>query len=359
LVLLAFTGEKARDFGYVTHADWAQTRLAELRARAAKLTAAHFWRRLHRIVAAAPALLGPWPVFAALWSVPLAFAVASEAWIAAGAITLAAFLFRAGGQAWVGHLVARCAPGAAPWLWTSRPSRCREEESLALKSLRLLPARSIPAELEAVRRDIRALKITPAPAMPASAPWMLELWAASAASVVLPLAAVVGLWALAQRVPPMPQLVERPAVVVPESATTSDLAAAQQIYEEFNDGFGRRPRGPLKPWDVPAVAPRPLAVARMAPSSPVQRAYAMVGAELLLEPYPRNGLAVTLAVPVPGQGESGLVLYDSEAREIVDARTFFVPGALDDRTWYWIGNRRVVYLGVPERLAAQFSLAPP
>jgi hypothetical protein len=175
----------------------------------------------------------------------------------------------------------------------------------------------------------------------------------TAAPIVVVVAAFVG----AQRVPPAPPLVERPPTLTPGGAA---LAAAEQLFEEFNDGFGRRPRGPLKAWDVPAVAPRPLRVARMAPASAWERAYAKVGAELLLEPYPRRGLEITLAVPVTAPGEAaGLVLYDSVAHEVVDARTFFIAAPLVERTWYWLGNRRVVYLGAPERLPRQISLAPP
>ncbi|MBA3850105.1 MAG: hypothetical protein C0502_08925 [Opitutus sp.] len=359
LVLLAFTGEKAREFGYVTHADWAQSRLDELRARANALAAAQFWERLHRVALAGPALLGPWPVFAALWTAPLAFCLAAESWFAAGGVFALACVLRAASQWWINRLISRYAPGAAPWTWTTRPSRCHEEAARARALLQPPPTRRLATALEAVRKDIRALKLKPAPAQPASAPWLVRLWAGTTLSTVAPLAVVAAMVALAGRVPPMPQLVERPAVVVPEAATPADLAAARLIYEEFNDGFGRRPRGPLKPWDVPAVEPRPLSVRGMAKASAVQRAYAKVGAELLLEPYPRKELEVTIAVPVPTPGEPGLVLYDSWAREIVDPRAFFVPAGLTDRTWYWIGNRRVVYLGVPERLAAQISLAPP
>jgi hypothetical protein len=359
LVLLAYTGERAKDFGYVTHADWAQARLAELRARAAHLAAAAFWQRLLRVAAASPALLGSWPIFATLWAIPFAFCVAGEAWMAAALVALSAGLVRWGAHAGVNRLRARFAPETAPWTWTTRPQRCSDEAERALQSV--VPPATLPllGEIERMRSEIKALRITPAPALPPRPPRLVAFWCGATLSTLAPVAVVVAMFVHAQTIPPAPALVERPKPVAPDVASAVELAAAQQIYEEFNDGFGRRPRGPLRAWDVPAKAPVPLSVRRMAPASPVQRAYAKVGAELLLEPYPRNGLAVTIAVPVLAGREPGLVLYDSAERELVDGRTFFVPPNLTDRTWYWIGNRRVVYLGVPERLAAQISLAPP
>lgn len=359
LTLLAFTGERAKEFGYVTHGDWAQARLTELRGRAALLTAALFWQRLLRVVVASPALAGPWPVFVALWTVPVAFCAAGEAWVWAGAVAGLAGALRAGAVHWIEGRRARCAPGAARWTWFSRPARCSEEAERVWGSL-APPAGNLPQEFDRLCAEIRALRLSPPPELPPAAPRFVELWLGAALSTVVPIGVVVAMFVVAGTIPPMPALVDRPVTTTPGAAPdAAELAAAQQLFEEFNDGFGRRPRGPLRAWDVPAVPPQPLTVRRMMRASPLHRAYAKVGAELLLEPYPRNGLAVTVAVPVPVGGESGLVLYDCAQRELVDARTFFVPETLTDRTWYWIGNRRVVYLGVPERLAAQFSLAPP
>ncbi|MBA4136680.1 MAG: hypothetical protein C0518_05125 [Opitutus sp.] len=360
LTLLAFTGERAKDFGYITHAEWAQGRFVELRARATRVAAAIFWRRLRRVVVASPALLGPWPVFAAVWAVPLAYCVAGEAWMAAGLTAVFAVALRGGSHAWINRLAARLAPGAAPWTWTTRSARCAGEATRSLHAIEPPPAEPWPAEFQRLRREIGTLRLSSRPELPLRAPSLVEFWVASFVSAVAPVAVVVAMLVTAQRVPPAPTLVDRPATLTPTlAADAAELAAAQQLFEEFNDGFGRRPRGPLKAWDVPAVAPQPLAVRRMTASSPLQRAYAKVGAELLLDVYPRHGLEVTVAVPVPAGPEAGLVLYDSGARELVDARTFFVGAPLANRTWYWIGNRRVVYLGVPERLAAQISLAPP
>lgn len=360
LVLLAFTGERARDFGYVTHADWAQARFEELRARGAAVATALFWRGLLRVVVSSPALLGPWPIFAALWSLPLALCVAGEAWFWGVAIAGSAAALRWAAQARLNALRSIFAPGSAPWTWSTRPQRCADEEARALARLAPKMPDSLPAEFARVGEEIRALKLKPAPAPPQRAPRFVGFWAASVASLAAPGLLALALFVAAGTVPPTPALVERPKTNAPDvSATAAELAEASRIFEEFNDGFGRRPRGPLRAWDVPSVAPRPLAVRRMAVATPVQRAYAKVGAELLLDPYPRRNLEVTVAVPVPVEDGAGLLLYDSVARELVDPRTFFVAGELADRTWYWIGNRRVVFLGVPERLRVQNSLAPP
>jgi hypothetical protein len=188
---------------------------------------------------------------------------------------------------------------------------------------------------------------------------LVAFWIAGFLTSVIPVGFCVLPWIGVDFAPrtPSPVLV-RPAVVSPvEGEGTAPDGA---IYEIYNDGFGRRRRGPLRAWDVASSPPRPFTVVRMTPASAQQRAYARVGAELLLEPYPRKDLKVTLAVPVPAKGEWAVVLYDTDGRELADRRTFFLPGAPTEKSWYWLGNRRVVYLGLPPRLPElQKTLAQP
>ncbi len=361
LLLLAFTGERAKDFGYVSHAEWDQQRAQRLQRRAAGLARAVLWLRLRVIVAGSPAVLGPWSVFAALWSVPLALSVLDGAWELAAGIAALALGMRFAARARINALLARFAPDARRWSLSDRPARCRAEAEAALHALASAPAGApaMLAEIGRIRRELRQLKLRPAPALPARPPRLAEFWLGAAAGAIVPVAVCVGLFLLAAHVPAGPPLAARPAAPAPSAAAT-DASAERELFEPFNDGFGRRLRGPLKAWDVPAsLPPRPAIVRRMAPASPEQRAYALVGAELLLDVYPRSGLDVMLAVPVPAAEGWGIVLYDSLNRDLADRRTFFLADPLQEKAWYWVGNRRVVYLGVPPRLPAQFSLAPP
>ncbi|MDP2137597.1 MAG: hypothetical protein Q8J74_07050, partial [Candidatus Didemnitutus sp.] len=56
---------------------------------------------------------------------------------------------------------------------------------------------------------------------------------------------------------------------------------------------------------------------------------------------------------------TALMLYDSEWRRLADERVFTVAEAPVERASYWVGNRRVVYLGSPAKLGLQNSLAEP
>lgn len=361
LMLLAFTGERAKECGYVTHAEWDLQRAQRMHRRAAVLAGAVLWRRLGTIVRGSPAVLGPWPIFGAIWVVPIALAIVGGLWWAALGIAGGALGMRFAALARINSLLARFAPAARRWSLQDRSQRCHDEAGAVLAGQPDAPptAAAMLAEIHASRTEIQKLKLKPAPPLPPLPPNLAEFWLGAAASVVVPLAILVGLFQFAAHVPETPPLAPRPPRPFVAQSKGAGLGLPE-LFEEFNDGFGRRLRGPLKPWDAPlTVSPRPAIVRRMVPSTPEQRAYARVGAELLLEPYPRDGLDVTLAVPVPiGEGW-GVLLYDSQRRELADRRAFFFADPLQERAWYWVGNRRVVYLGPPPRLPRQFTLAPP
>ncbi len=361
LLLLAFTGERAKEHGYITHAEWDQQRAQGLQQRAAVLARAVLWRRLRTIVAGSPAVLGPWSVFAALWSVPVVLAGLDGRWALAGAIAALGLGMRGAALLRINGLLATFAPDARPWSLRDRVSRAETEAAAVLQGIAAAPANAgaMIADIRRIRAEIQRLKLKPAPALPPLPPRLTEFWLGSAAGAVVPLAVCVGLFILVARVPESP-VVEVRRTPPPPLAATSEAAAITELFEPFDDGFGRRLRGPLVAWDVPeSLTPRPAVVRGMAPASPEQRAFARVGAELLLAPYPREGLNVMLAVPVPATEGWGVVLYDSSRRELADRRTFYVADPMQEKTWYWVGNRRVVYLGVPPRLPAQFTLAPP
>lgn len=359
LMLLAFAGERAREFGFVTHAEWANRRAAELTARAQRVRAAIFWRRLARVLSVSPALLASPPLFVAVWAAPVALAVAARSWPMAAGFVVAALLLRVIARLWLNDLIARHTPEAAAWTWRDGAARARREARERLAEVPPEKRADMRAELAVVCAEFRELGLKNV--VPPEEPSRLRgLWSLAAVANVVPLVFCLLPWLGVDLAPrPEPVVILRHGPAQPADGTITSKNG--EIFEIYDDGFGRRPRGPLRAWDVPAVeTPQPLPVRRVQAASANQRAYARVGGELLLEPYPRKDLKFTLAVPVPANGEWGVVLYDTAERELADRRTFFLPAAPQEKMWYWIGNRRVVYLGPPPRLPPlQNSLAPP
>lgn len=358
LMLLAFAGEHAREFGFVTHAEWNARRATELTRRADQLRAAIFWQRTARVLAAAPGLLGRWPAFLAVWAAPIVLAAAARAWLWAGALAALALGLRWIARAGLNGLLADHAREVPPWTWRDGPARATRAARENREALEPAQRANPVAAFAAVCDEIRALNLKTAP-VPAPPSRLAGFWLASLVANAVPVAFCVLPWLgvdFAPR-PPAPVLVRHAPARSPEDTTAPKDGA---LYEIFDDGFGRRRRGPLRAWDVAPEAPQAVSVLRVNPASAAQRAYARVGAELLLEPYPRKDLKVTIAVPVPAQGEWAVVLYDTDDRELADRRTFFLREAPAEKRWYWLGNRRVVYLGPPPRLPElQKTLAPP
>ncbi len=358
LVLLAFAGERAREFGFVTHAEWGARRAAELNELAGRLRAAIFWQRAARVIVATPGLLGRWPAFLAVWAAPLALAAAGRAWAWMAVLAGVALGARWAARAGLNALLRTQAPGAAPWTWRDGPARAARAARDAVATLDASQRANALAAFAVACDEIRQLsrKETASPTAPSR---LLAFWIAGVALCAIPVGFCLLPWVGIDFAPraAVPPLVRQVSVARPPETTESADGA---LYEMVNDGFGRRRRGPLRAWDIASTPPQPITVLRINPASASQRAYARVGAELLLEPYPRKDLKVTLAVPVPANGEWAVVLYDTGESELADRRTFFLPGAPLEKQWYWLGNRRVVYLGPPPRLPElQKTLAPP
>lgn len=352
LVLLAYLGENARNFGFVTHGEWTAERATTLRNGAVQARTVVFWQRAGRFLLFAPALLGAWPAFLALWLPAIAISSAAGGWLWGFLLGLFALLVRALAWASLQASVRKFAGGA--WRLADGVRRARNEVAAAGANLPAAERKSALAAFETARAGLQEL--TPGTAPLAAPPRFRGLWALAILVQALPVAICVAPWlgidlAREQR--------ETGPVRLASSSVVS-VGADHALYEITDDGFGPRRRGPLRAWDVPPVEPRPMSVSRLEPASPNQRAYARVGGELLLEPYPRHDLRLTLAVPVPSGGLPIVVLYDTETRELADQRAFQLREAPADKAWYWLGNRRVVYLGPPPRLPAlQNSLAQP
>ncbi len=356
-IMLVFTGEQSAEFGYLSHAKWASNRWDELQTRAVKVGSLQFWQRLFRVALVGPALLAAWPIWTAVWGIPVVFCfLADESLAAVGLLGLAA-IGRVLALRRINVLLRQWAPGAAGWSWRTRPSRCLEEAERISASLVPALNGSAARELNALRDEMRVIGETSGSPLPPLAPKLVELWSGAVFTSAVVIGVVLTSVQLARTVPAPLVLTDRTLIVTPAEVTEEE--PAKEIFEVFNDGFGLRPRGPLQEWDVSSAEPTPLTVLGTEVSSPRQRAYARVSAELLLEPYPRNELQVLLAVPVRAGQPAALMLYDSEWRRLADERVFTVAELPVERSSYWVGNRRVVYLGSPAMLGLQNSLAEP
>ncbi|MDP1580326.1 MAG: hypothetical protein Q8M02_08610 [Candidatus Didemnitutus sp.] len=360
LVLLAYMTERPKDFGFVSKHDWANERAAQMEARAATVCRLLVWLRLRHIVMVNPAVYGSWPIWTAIWVVPITFCAAAEHWIIAGIVAALAVLLRQLGIMRLNWRL-RCMAGEfAPWDWQTRPSRASAE--ISMLQAECIPPLNQPyaVELKALHHEASGLKLSPPLNLPCEPSAFALLWGSGIAGSIVVLTVIISsiFWALQVDAGPQILSVNERVANFPISEKDSGEAATE-IFEVFNDGFGRRPRGPLRPWDISTNEPTPLPVRGMRAAKPSQQAFARVGAELLLEPYPRQGLHARLAVPLAVEGRWAIMLYDTSNFGLADGRLFFVEKLPPERAWYWVGNRRVLYLGAPEVSGWQNSLAEP
>jgi hypothetical protein len=372
-VLLAHAGDHAEDFGLVTHTEWNRQRHGELAQRAGQLATALFWLRLWQLLRGSPVLLGSWGVYAAIWVVPVAVAGAAREWSWAAGCAGCAVAFRIFACWRAGQLVRRYDPSAASWGWNTRSERCLAEVR------RILGQEAAPGQAPELLREFRALAAEAAglplvpPARLPVPPILGGMWLASGLGALVALVAT--LLAAATLVESHQSVAAKPGSPVArmqrgaaghEPANGRPLAVDEtgrpvpmkpvQLFEVAADGFGWRLRGPLKVWDLPPPPSVPsLPVNTQLEVSPAQAAWASVSAFMLLEPYSRRAVNVILAVQVPVDGGTGLVLLDSQECKLADPRLFLVSTPPEERRWYRLGDRQVVYLGVPRR--GPFDLA--
>ncbi len=354
MALLAAAGEEAEAQGFVTREEWNRRRHGELLARAALVAETLFWRRLERLVAATPAFLGFWLVSLVIWILPLALAVLAREWVLAGLTVFVAIAGRWAATQAVRGVVARYAPGRSPWQWNDRSIRCWREarEVLPAESERITG--KLEAELAEIAEAFRQLTLPVGAARPAIAPQLRGLWFSSVVAMAAPLVLLTGVvaprYSLSSADPSAPAVAaaqktaEKPPTLVKETGPDG----AVLLYEVVQDGFGGHKRGPLKPWNLPKpAAPAALKIVGEAPASGNQRAYAIVSAELLLTPYPRQERNELLAVPVfqPRESKPWIVLYDTATHRLADGRSYGIGSELVPSTWYNLTGREVIYLG--------------
>lgn len=351
LVLLAYLGENAARFGFVTQGEWSSERAAALRQGATHARAAIFWSRARRLLLCGQSLLGAWPIFLAIWIPAVAIVTAAGGWLWGVCLALLALFLRVAAWLLLRSIVKRL--GYGNWRVADGMRRVQAAVVAAEAQLPEAARRNMVAAFNSAAADLRALAPRETIVAP---PRMTLLWLLALLAQLVPLAICLGplLGLNLARERDTTDYYRRPA------SHAISLGPNHELYEITNEGFGQRKRGPLKYWDVPAKEPIPLSVRALHPASPRQRAYARVGAELLLEPYPRWDLKLTLAVPVDFGPDAPVMLYDTESRELTDERAFELHEQPREKTWYWLGNRRVVYLGVPPRLPeVEKTLAQP
>jgi hypothetical protein len=359
LALLAAAGEDAEAQGFVTREEWTRRRHAELLARSALLAETLFWRRLERLVAATPAFLGFWPVSLMIWILPLTLTLLAQEWVLAGLTTFVAVAGRWAGTQAVRGAVARYAPGRNPWKWNDRAIRGRREAHAVLPAERERAATELEQELAGLEGEFRRLALPVGAAAPAAAPHLRAMWCSSVLAMAAPLVLLAGVVAPRYSLSQSGRSASVAAVAAPAGEKSPALirqtgADGQvQLYELVQDGFGGHRRGPLKPWNLPKpVAPSVLKVVGEAPASGNQRAYAIVSAELLLAPYPRQERNELLAVPVyqPREARPWIVLYDTATHRLADGQTYGIGSELVPSTWYSLTGREVIYLGESEAI---------
>ncbi len=353
MALLAAASEEAEAQGFVTREEWNRRRHAEILARSALLAETLFWRRLERLVAATPAFLGFWPVSLAIWVLPLAIALLAQEWVLAGLTAFVAVAGRWAGTQAVRAAVARCAPGRGAWQWHDRAIRCRREARAILPQETERATSELEAELAGLDEAFHRLTLPVGSAQPAIAPHFQAMWFSSAVAMAAPLVLLAGV--VAPRYSLSPSDPSAAALAATSQAEAKPVLVHETgpdgstlLYEVVQDGFGGHRRGPLKPWNLAKpAAPSALKIVGEAPASSNQRAFAIVSAELLLTPYPRQERTELLAVPVfrPQDSRPWIVLYDTATHRLADGRSYGIGSELVPSTWYNLTGREVIYLG--------------
>lgn len=369
LVLLAYVGERPVESGFVTHADQNLENYRRLREEAETLSTVVFWERLGQALNTGPLIFPPWWIFAPFW-IGLVAAVShfSGDWRPAVGVASAILGLRLLSEAYVRKQVRKYGRTPAPWTWRDHAARCRRE-SVRIQSSITPPVQvATSVRLAEISREVSQIPLHPAPTLPPPAPGFVLLWSGSAISVL----GALGL--IASITYPILRDSAANAASGPVAQTEASSAAPADapqfhdpppgsppgLYEAHNDGFGRTLRGPLVTWDVPPTAVgEPLELRGTEHATAEQATYALIAGELLLKPYPSRGISALLAVRVPAGDRIGLMLYDGSARALASRDVFIVAHAPQPRTWQRLGNRNVVYLGVPESLAADLESGAP
>jgi serine/threonine protein kinase len=315
LLLVIHTGDHAAEFLYVSHAERNLERYTELGRQGHQLAAFVFWLGLRRTLAAAPWLFLPWWLVAPAWIAFAGTMYFKTHDTLVPLVALAGILaLRALAQAHIARLVHRCDPEARPWSWADHAGRCKAEAARVRPSdagTNDLP--SLIARFHALVREMADLPLDHRPGPLPPQPRFAGLWGSAAAGLLVVLIGVVQLVTSgggsvpaeaaaspAPSAPPAGEKADPTGVAGRIAPVTAPPGLPPGVYEEINDGFGRRLRGPLLAWEVPAGrVGRPVVVQQQLPASVDQRALAVIHGKRALLPFPSTGIDAVIAVRVP------------------------------------------------------------
>jgi hypothetical protein len=376
-VILAFTAETPERHGYITHEGWKQQRCGALQREADEIVSVLFWIQLRRILAWTVIWGAPTPVFAGM----VLLVTGVVAWLsrsAGAASAIAALLLLSRVYCWwrLRVQVRKYDLTAMPWLWADGLRRGAKEAEQAVSRRSLQPS-ILETELRRIEEAMALLLNSRDLVRGIARPRWWDLWTVSGASVAVTILVLGGL--IARWVPaPRPLALTTPASVAsvispaePEEAPPAtlwgvdpavdiDALVATGRYEIIDDGFGRQLRGPLREWTFLATGEvYPLDIIATAPASAEQSAFALVSGTLVMDPYPRRGVSVLLAVSVPTTRGFGFLVFNTRDRKLLDHTVRLVREPLEPGTWYQLGSKRIGYLGRSAGLQAEISLAPP
>ncbi|MBL9190901.1 MAG: hypothetical protein JNJ82_01005 [Opitutaceae bacterium] len=365
LLLVIHTGDHAAEFLYVSHAERNLERYTELGRQGHQLAAFVFWLGLRRTLAAAPWLFLPWWLIAPAWVAFAAIMYFRTHDTLVPLVALAGMLaLRALAQVHIARLVRRCDPDARPWTWADHAGRGKAEAARVRPSdAGTNDLASLVARFHALVREMADLPLDPRPGPLPPQPRFAGLWGSAAAGLLVVLFGLVhlvtsgggsdsdgGTALAAPSAPPAGEKAPPPGPGARIASVTPPPGSAPGVYEEINDGFGRRLRGPLLAWEVPpGRVGRPVVVQRQMPASVDQRALAVIHGKRALRPFPSTGIDAVIAVRVPtgAAEEIGLMLFDARLRALADPDVRVVDVPPDPLAWTRLGDRTVVFLEVP------------
>ncbi len=363
-IILAYTGERATRFGYITAAQVRRERLASLDRRLSEVQTALFWRRVGWLLRAVWLAGAPWPAVGTVIAVLLGVGgiLAGRPGLALFAAFLVALTRLV--MPWaLTRLLPRTGVAGDPWRLCDGVGRCRREAE------RCDPDRRSLAKLTMEQRELEAQRAAlGAEAIPG--PRVRPLAGLGvAAGIMQAAAAVCTVWLGSEawfQFRPGPDTAPSPASGETAAVSTPLQEPVDQVesgkFEYVDEGFGRGLRGPLEPWTLhaPAAPVEALPVEARVPARPAQTAHALVSIELLLRPYARNAVNALVAVRVPSTtGRTELMIFNGRSRRPLDAMALRLTSELTERTWYQYDRCRVVFLGEPRQLVGEISLAPP
>jgi len=368
LVLLAYASEAPERHGFITHEEWRRRQCAALQEKGQAVVRRLVWLRLRGVLAVAR----PWGGNSKVFAMMVLGLTTWVGWVGhsalPAAIVAAALL---GSRVWLWWRVrwslARFAEGAAAWAWSDGWERCGVEAERAAGGV---SASELKAQLREIRRELDALAKGRIEGAVIREPVWWDVLAVVAAATLVTIVALAQPWwkrGTTENEDLVVDVTEEneggvfwEAVQGGAGAVTLERLLATGRYEVVDDGFGRRLRGPLEPWThrPPAVVPA-LAVKARAKASAEQSAFALVSGALLLHPYPKKGVNVYLAVRVPTTRGFGVMIFNARDRELASREVLLVERPPEAQTWHEWDRWRVLYLGTPVSLEAEFSLAPP